>query len=172
MPISIFPTESVCSFFQKYSIFSEFANESVIDSGRTSYTFPADIPGLNKIPTPPTLATQCQLPNGHQMIQSHHGTLPIYNMPQSAKILKIYSKHSYKSLLSPGQLTDSGYVFQGNSKVIILKHPDYKPLIAILEFSSRMYLLNLQHPHFQPKSISSLPRASSLQYFSDLANQE
>ena len=103
---------------------------------------------------------------------NHTAKLPITDMPQNAKILKIYSEHSYKPLLSLGQLADSGYIFNGNDRVITLNHPDYKPLIAIRESASGMYLLNLKNPHHLPKSISSLPKDVSLQNISDLIINE
>ena len=102
-------------FCQKYSFSNsscDLSNDAVLDSGCTSHTFPADTTVHNKFSTPPTLATNCQLPNGHQMTQSHQGTLPISDMPPAAKTLKIYAEHSYKPMLSLGQLVDSEYIFK------------------------------------------------------------
>ena len=75
-------------------------NDAVLDSGCTLHTYPDEAPGYNKISTPPSLATKCRIPNGHHMIQTHTATLPIVDMPHNAKVLKIYSEHSYKPLLS------------------------------------------------------------------------
>ena len=106
------------------------------------------------------------------MLQTHTATLPIEDMPHNAKVLKIYSEHSYKPLLSLGQLADSGYIFSGNDKIIILRHPAYKPLIALRESASGMYLLNLKNPHKLPKSISSPQKDTSLQKISNLIPKE
>ena len=47
------------------------------------------------------------------MAQSHHGTVTISDIPSSAQHVKIFLDHSYKTLLSLGQLADAGYKFQG-----------------------------------------------------------
>ena len=102
------------------------------------------------------------------MTQSHQGTLPISDMPPAAKTLKIYAEHSYKPLLSLGQLADSGYISQGDSRLILLTHPDYKPLLAIRESASGMYLLNLKQPHPPSKFQHSPDHPISLNFFANL----
>ena len=90
-------------------------------------------------------------------------------MPPAAKTLKIYAEHAYKPLLSLGQLADSGYIFQGDSRMILLTHPDYKPLLAIRESASGMYLLNLKYPHPPTSFLHSSEHPLSLKNFSHLA---
>ena len=83
---------SLCNFPLSFSI--ELSNDAVVDSGCTIHTFPAENPCLDLKPVPASHATRCHLSNGHSMTQSHTGTLPIADMPPSAKSLKVYAEHS------------------------------------------------------------------------------
>ena len=97
--------------------------------------------------TPASSAINVKLPNDHIMAQSHHGSIPISDMPPSAKALKIFPDHTYKPLLSLGQLADAGYKFHGDNTTLMLTHPLHQDLIAKRCFSSGMYLLSLTNPH-------------------------
>ena len=96
------------------------------------------------------------------MAQSHHGTVPISDMPSSAQHVKIFHDHAYKPLLSLGQLADAGYKFQGDNNYMILNHPSHQILIATRCPSSGMYLLSLTNPHSAPPSLT-FPSTPTLQ---------
>ena len=81
------------------------------------------------------------------MTQSHTGTLPITDMPPAAKKLKVYAEHSYKTLLSLGQLADADYKFSGDDKILCLHHPKHQDLFSFRFPNSGMYILNLKCPH-------------------------
>ena len=139
------PSVSVCNFLPVNNLDS--SNDAVVDSGCTTHTFPADNTNLDLNPIPAKLATNCHLPNGNIMTQSHISNLPIEDMPASAKLIKVYAEHAYKPLLSLGQLADAGYRISGDQKILHLQHPHHKPLYARRCQSSGMYILNLKHPH-------------------------
>lgn len=122
-------------------------NDAAIDSGCTSHTWPLTAPVDNFQPTPAAASIQVTLPNNHIMAQSHHGSVPIPDMPTSAKAVNIFPDHSYKPLLSLGQLADAGYTFHGDKLHLILTHSHHKDLIATRCPSSGMYLLSLTAPH-------------------------
>ena len=66
-------------------------------------------------------STDLMMPaNDQLMAHSHHGTVPIPDMPSSAQHVKIFPDHAYKPLLSLGQLADTGYTFQGDHKHMML----------------------------------------------------
>ena len=81
------------------------------------------------------------------MAQSHHGTVPIPDMPSSVQKVKIFPDHTYKPLLSLGQFADVGYTFQGEHKQMMLTHPEHQSLCATRCPSSGMYLMSLTDPH-------------------------
>ena len=109
--------------------------------------------------TAPSAAINVKLPNDQIMAQSHHGTVPIPYMPSSAQQVKIFPDHTYKPLLSLGQLTDAGYTFQGDHKHVILTHLDHQNLCATRCPSSGMYLMSLNNPNSAspPLTVSSIP---------------
>ena len=80
--------------------------------------------------------------------------VPISDIPSSAQHVKKFPGHSYKPLLSLGQLADAGYKFQGDSNYMILTHPYHQILIATRCPSLRMYLLYLTDPHSAPLSLT------------------
>ena len=81
------------------------------------------------------------------MAQSHHGNVPIPDMPSSDQEVKIFPDHTYKPLISLGQLADVGYTLQGDHKHMMLTHPNHKNLCAARCPSSGMYLMYLINPH-------------------------
>ena len=91
-------------------------NDAAIDSGCTTHTWPLTAPVQNIQKTAPSAAINVKLPNDQIMVQSHHGNVPIVEMPSSAQEVKIFPDHTYKPLLSLGQLADAGYKFQGDNK--------------------------------------------------------
>ena len=105
-------------------------NDADIDSGCTTHTWPLTAPVQNIKKTAPSAAININLPNDQIMAQSHHGTVPIPDMHSSAHQVKIFLEHTYKPLLSLGQLADVGYTFQGDHKHMILTHPSHQSLCA------------------------------------------
>ena len=101
-------------------------NDAAIDSGCTTYTWPLTAPVQNIKKNAPSATINVKLPNDQIMGQSHHGNVPIPDMPSSAQEVKIFPDHTYKPLLSLGQLPDAGYMFQGDHKHTILIHTTYK----------------------------------------------
>ena len=91
-------------------------NYAAIDSGCTTHTWPLTDPVQNIKKTAPSAAINVKLPNYQIMVQSHHGNVPIVDMPSSAQEVKIFPDHMYKPLLSLVQLADAGYTFQGDNK--------------------------------------------------------
>ena len=124
-------------------------NDAAIDSGCTTHTWPLTDPVLNIQKTAPS-AINVKLPNDQIMAQSHHGNVPIVDMPSSAQEVKIFPDHTYKPLPSLGQLADAGYTFQGDHKQIMLTHPNHKNLCAARCPSSGMYLMSLINLHSTP----------------------
>ena len=146
------------SIFLPFSDFSpsfsiDPSNDAVLDSGCTTHTFPAESFFLDKKSVPAANATCFQLPNGNTMTQTHTGTLPISDMLPAAKPLKIYAEHTYKPLLSLGQLANAGYKFSGNNQVLSLHHPKHKTLFSFRCPNSGMYIINLKCPsQFHPSN--------------------
>ena len=104
--------------------------------------------------TAPSAAINVRLTHDQIMAQSHHGTVPIPDMPSSSQQVKIFPDHTYKPLLSLGQLADAGYTFQGDHKHMMLTHPDHKNLCATRCTSSGMYLMSLINPHSAPPTLT------------------
>ena len=84
-------------------------NDAAIDSGYTTHTWPLMAPVQNIQKIAPSVAINVKLPNDQIMVQSHHGNVPIPDMPSSAQEVKIFSDHTYKPLLSLGELADAGF---------------------------------------------------------------
>ena len=103
-------------------------NDAAIDSGCNTHTWPLTAPLQNIQKTAPSAAINVKLPNDQIMAQSHNGNAPIVDMPSSAQELKIFPDHTYKPLLSLGQLADAGFTFQGDNKQMMLTHPNHKKL--------------------------------------------
>ena len=80
-------------------------------------------------------------------------------MPSSSQQVKLFPDHTYKPLLSLGQLADAGYTFQGDHKHMILTHPAHQILCATKCPSSGMYLMSLTNPHSvsPPLTVPSMP---------------
>ena len=134
-------------------------NDVAIDSGCTTHTWPLTAPVQNIQKTAPSAAINVKLPNDQIMAQSYHGNVHIPDMPSSAQEVKIFPDHTYKTLLSLGQLADAGYTFQGDHKHMLLTHPNHKNLCAARCPSSGMYLMSLINPHSAPPplTIPSMP---------------
>ena len=101
-------------------------NDAAIDSGCTTHTWPLTAPVQNIQKTAPSAAINVELPNDKIMAQSHHGDVPIVDMPSFAQEVNIFPDHTYKSLLFLGQSADAGYTFQGDHKQMMLTHPNHK----------------------------------------------
>ena len=127
-------------------------NDAAIYSGCTNNTCPLTAPVQNIQKTAPSAAINVKLPNDQIMGQSHHGIVPIVDMPSSAQEVKIFPDDMYKTLLSLGQLADAGYTFQGDKKMM-LTHPNNKNLCAARCPSSGMYLMSLINPHSAPLTL-------------------
>ena len=98
-------------------------NDATIDIGCSTHTWPLTAPVQNFQKTAPSAAINVKLPNDQIMAQSHHGTVPIPDMPYSDQQVKIFPDHTYKPLLYLGQLADASYTFQGDHKHMMLTHP-------------------------------------------------
>ena len=98
-------------------------NDADIYSGCSTHTWPLTAPVHNSQKSASSSAINVKLPNDQLMAQSHHGTVPISDIPSSAQNVKIFPDHAYKPLLSLGQLSDAGYTFQGDYNYMILTHP-------------------------------------------------
>ena len=81
----------------------------------------------------------------------------MFDMPPAAKTLKLYAEHTYKPLLSLGQLADAGYKFSGNNQVLSLHHPKHKTLFSFRCPTSGMYIMNLKCPHQPIQATTSVP---------------
>ena len=145
-------------------------NDAAIYIGCYTHTWPLTAPVQNIKKTAPSAAINIKLPNYQIMAQSHHGTVPIPDMPSSAQQLKIFPDHTYKPLLSLGQLADAGYTFQGDHKQMMLTHPNHKTLCAARCPSSGMYLMSLINPHSAP-STPTVPSMPTLQACSTRFNK-
>ena len=88
--------------------------DAAIYSGCTTHTWPLTAPIQNIPKTAPSAAINVKLPNDQIRAQSHHGNVPIPDMPSSAQEVKIIPDHTYKPLLSLGLLADVGYTLQGD----------------------------------------------------------
>ena len=137
-------------------------NDAAIDSGCSTHTWPLTAPVHNFQKTASSAAINVKQHNDQLMVQSHHGTVPIPDMPSSAQEVKIFPDHTYKPLLSLGQLADAGYTFQGDHNYMILTHPAHQSLIATRCPSSGIYLMSLTNPHSAPPSLTS-PSMPTLQ---------
>ena len=91
-------------------------------------------------------------------------------MPSSAKEVKIFPYHTYKPLISLGQLDDAGYTFQGYHKHMMRTHPNHKNLCASRCPSSGMYLMSLINPHSAPPPLT-VPSMPTLQACSTRYNK-
>ena len=145
-------------------------NDAAIDSGCTTHTWPLTAPVQNIQKTGPSDPINVKLPNDQIMAQSHHGTVPIPDMPSSAQEVKTFPDQTYKTLLSLGKLADAGYMFQGDYKHMILTHPNNKNLCADRCPSSGMYLMSLTNPHSAPPPLT-VPSNPTLQAFSTRFNK-
>ena len=134
-------------------------NDTAIDSGCTTHTWPLTAPVQNIPKTAPSAAINVKLPNDQIMAESHHGNVPILEITSSAQEVKIFPDHTYKPLLSLGQLADAGYKFQGDHKHMMLTYPNHKNLCAARCLSSGMYLMSLINPHsaLLPLTVPSMP---------------
>ena len=131
-------------------------NDAAIYSGCSTHTWPLTAPVHNFQKTASSAAINVNLPNDQLMAQSHHGTVPIPDMPSSAQQVKIFPDHAYKPLLSFGQSADAGYTFQGYHKHMILTHPAHQRLCGTRCPSSGMYLMSLTNPHSSRRPSSFL----------------
>ena len=145
-------------------------NYAAIDSGCTTHTWPLTAPVQNIQKTASSAAINVKLSNDQIMAQSHHGTIPIPDMPSSSQEVKIFPDHTYKPLLSLGQLADSGYTFQGDHKHMMLTRPDHKNLCATRYPSSGMYLMYLTNPYSSPPPLT-VPIITTLQACSTRFNK-
>ena len=91
-------------------------------------------------------------------------------MPSSAQEVKIFPDHTYKPILSLGQLADAGYTFQGDNKQMMLTHPNHKNLCAARCPSSGMYLVFLINPQSAPPTPTA-PSMPTLQACSTRFNK-
>ena len=145
-------------------------NDAAIECGCTIHNWPLTDPVQNIQKTAPSAAINVKLRNDQIMAQSHHGTVPIPDMPSSAQEVKIFPDHTYKPLLSLGQLADAGYTFQGDHKHMMLIHPNHKKLRAARCPSSGMYLMYLTNPHSAPPPLT-VPSMPTLQACSKRFNK-
>ena len=76
----------------------------------------------------------------------------------------------YKPLLSLGQLADSGYMFQGDHKHMMLTHPNHKNLCAARCPSSGMYLMSLINPLSAPPPLT-IPSMPTIKVCSTIFNK-
>ena len=129
-------------------------NDAAIDSGCSTNTWPLTATVQNLQKTSSSAAINIKLPNDQIMAHSHHGTVPIPDMPSSAKQVKIFPDHTYKPLLSLGKLTDAGYNFHGDHTHMMLTHPAHQSLCATIYPSSGMYLMYLTNPHSAPPPLT------------------
>ena len=95
-------------------------NDAAIDSGCTTHTWPLTALVQNIQKRAPSVAINVKLPNDQIMAQSHHGNVPILDMPSYAQEVQTIPDHMYKPLLCLGQLADAGYTFQGDHKHMML----------------------------------------------------
>ena len=70
-------------------------NDAAIDSWCTTHTWPLTDPVQNIPKTAPSAAINVKLPNDQIMVHSHHGTVPIPDIPSSAQELKIFPDHNH-----------------------------------------------------------------------------
>ena len=105
------------------------------------------------------------------MAQAHHGTVTISDIPFSAQHVKVFPDHSYKPLLSSGQLADAGYKFQGDNNYMIPTHPAHQNLIATRCPYLGMYLLSLTNPNSAPPSLT-FPIPPKFQAYSTRFSQD
>ena len=145
-------------------------NDSAIDSVCSTHTWPLTAPVQNIPKTAPSAAINVKLPNDQIMAQSHHGTVPIPDMPSSAQQVKIFPDHTYKPLLSLEQLSDAGYTFQGDHKHMMLTYTDHQSLCATRCPSLGMYLMSLTNPHSAPPPLT-VPSMPTLQACSTIFNK-
>ena len=136
--------------------------DAAINSVCSTHTWPLTAPVQNFQKTASSIAINVKLPNDQVMAQSHHGIVPISDIPSSAQYVKIFPDHSYKPLFSLGQPAKSGYKFQGDKAYMILTHPAHQKLIATRCLSLGMYLLSLTNPHSAPPSLT-FPSMPTLQ---------
>ena len=102
---------------------SNFANNphhAVVDTGCSANTLRTDAPVCNNNKNAPT--QYVGTPTGHTIKSSESAMLQFNNIPEEARVAHLYPDLKYKSLLSVGQLCDSGFtaVFRKN-KVEITK---------------------------------------------------
>ena len=71
-------------------------NDAAIVSGCTTHTWPLTAPVQNIQKTTPSAAINVKLTNDQIMAQSHHGNVPIPEMPSSAQEVKIFPDHTYR----------------------------------------------------------------------------
>ena len=98
-------------------------HHAILDTGCTAHTLRADAPVLHSNPSAPKQVVGT--PTGDTMISTASALIQNSNFPIEARQAHIYPKLAYKSLLSVGQLCDSGYaaVFKKNN-VSIIKEDD------------------------------------------------
>ena len=83
-------------------------NDAAIDCGCSTHTWTMTVPVHNFKKTASSAAINVKLTNYQVMAQSHHGTVPISDMPSSTQHVKTFPDHSYNPLLYLGQLADAG----------------------------------------------------------------
>ena len=129
-------------------------NDAAINSGCSTHTWSLTALVHSFPKTASSAAMNVKLSNDQLMAQLYHGTVPISNMPSSAQHVKTFLDHSYKPLISLGQLADASYKFQGDNNYMILTHPVHQRLIVNRCPSSGMYLFSLTNPHCAPPSLT------------------
>ena len=84
-----------------------FTHDAVIDTGCTANTLRSDAPVTNIDTTPPT--QYVGTPTGATMKSSAADLISQPQLPEEARRAHVYPDLKYKSLVSVGQLCDSGY---------------------------------------------------------------
>ena len=81
-------------------------SDAIVDSGASNYTLHTEAPVNERTPT--IVPRHCGTPTGHSMASTEHGLIP-HNLPRPAREGHLYPSLSYCSLVSIGQICDSGY---------------------------------------------------------------
>ena len=81
-------------------------NDAIVDSGTTNHALRSDAPVDER--TPADRPRHCGTPTGHTMASTEQGLIP-HNLPRPAREGHLYPDLTYRSLVSVGQICDSGY---------------------------------------------------------------
>ena len=96
---------------------------SIPDTGCSGHYFPSGTPISNMRPDTPSTSLQVHLPNGATIQSSHSGQIDLPDLPPAAKESHIFPDLSAASLLSVGQLCNSGCkVTFTNKEVNVMLH--------------------------------------------------